>query len=724
MADPIATATVKIVGDTRTLTTDIEAAGTKIETAFTDAAREADSELKKIGGSDVWTDIRSDASVTGESIEDDMKEAARTSNAQLDTISTKSSGVFGGMRIAMAGLGILGVKAFGDIVNEASNLSESQNAVKVTFGESADEISRLGREAATAVGLSESQFNSLAVQFSSFATTVAGEGGDVATTMDDLTTRAADFASVMNLDVADAAQLFQSGLSGEAEGLKKFGIDMSAAAVEAEALAAGIIKPGEEMTNQQAIQARYSLLMKATSKTAGDFANTSDGLANQQRILKAQMANLGAEIGTALLPILASLAGFVVDTVIPAIRTIRENFEYIIPVLAGLGFALLAYNATAITTAVSSAAAWVVAAAPFIAIGVAIAAVVAGIIWAYQNVEIFRNVVDAMWEVIKKVASFLADVFVAAWNGVSAAIQFVVEKVQAVWDRTESLRGFLAGAFALAIDYVKLQFDIWKTAIQFVIDIVQALWDKSEGVRAFIAGAFGLAIDAIKLQFDVWKAAIQFVIDVLQAVWDKGIEVKDFLVGAFTTALDGIKVAFDLVKDAVQFLIDKLDDAWDSTEDLRAILSGAFDRALDGAETALGAVKDAVGFVSDALETAIGWVQSLIDWVKKIPTPSSIIGSIKDFGPGIPGFDLAAGKIVTRPEIHRVGEAGAEAVIPLTNPGRAMELMQQSGLGEMWSRAAGGGGALLSFPGAVFQDATDADLVAQRTVTALQSISL
>ena len=40
----------------------------------------------------------------------------------------------------------------------------------------------------------------------------------------------------------------------------------------------------------------------------------------------------------------------------------------------------------------------------------------------------------------------------------------------------------------------------------------------------------------------------------------------------------------------------------------------------------------------------------------------------------------AAGGIITKPEFSMVGEAGAEAIIPLTNPTRAMELMQASGL--------------------------------------------
>jgi hypothetical protein len=207
---------------------------------------------------------------------------------------------------AVAAAGIAGVGLF-KLAGSASDLAESVNAVNVTFEDSADGIKKLGQEAARSVGLSKTEFNGLAVQFSSFAKTVAGDGGDVVHTMDELTTRAADFASVMNLDVAEAARVFQSGLAGETEPLKKFGIDLSAAAVGAYAVANGISDSAASMTEAEKVQARYGLLMQQTTQMQGDFANTADGAANQQRILKAELSNLAADIGTGVLPMFTTL---------------------------------------------------------------------------------------------------------------------------------------------------------------------------------------------------------------------------------------------------------------------------------------------------------------------------------------------------------------------------------------------------------------------------------
>lgn len=211
---------------------------------------------------------------------------------------------FGAGAVAFAGLAGAGLVK---VAMGASDLEESINAVRVTFGEAGEGILQLGRDAAKAVGLSNVEFNGLAVQFSSFAEKVAGEGGDVVKTMSEMTGRAADFASVMNIDVAQAATIFQSGLAGETEPLKKFGIDLSAAAVGAFAVANGISESTASMSEAEKVQARYGLLMEQTAKTAGDFANTSDGMANQQRILKAEFKNLSDGIGAGVLPMLTEL---------------------------------------------------------------------------------------------------------------------------------------------------------------------------------------------------------------------------------------------------------------------------------------------------------------------------------------------------------------------------------------------------------------------------------
>ena len=384
----------------------------------------------------------------------------------LDQAQTRLGKIRSGFRTALGpataiGTGLL---SLGKLASDsASDLNESANAVRVTFGAQAAAVEALSKKAATSVGLSSSEFNSMAVQFSAFTDQIGGGGAKSVQVLDDMSTRIADFASVMNLDVAQAAEKFQSGLAGETEPLRKFGIDLSAAKVQAYAYAEGIAAAGKPLTEAQKVQARYALLMKQTAKTQGDFTNTSGEAANAQRIANAQWDNARAKLGTALLPAiaavasaLAGLAGWVSDNS-TAVLTLAA-------VIGGLVIAVWAVNAaTAAWTAMQAIAAgaakvwagvqWLLNAAlaanPISLVVIAIAALVAAIVVAWNKSETFRNVVLGAWSAIK--------------SGVGAAV------------------AWLRSAIPAAFEWIKSAF------LRFTpLGIVISHWGQ---IKAFIAGA-------------------------------------------------------------------------------------------------------------------------------------------------------------------------------------------------------------------------------------------
>lgn len=254
---------------------------------------------------------------------DKTEKSQRRLNKSTIGLGLAMTGVFAGAAGAAA------ISFMKDSVKEASDLNESINAVRVTFGESAESILKLGESAAESVGLANSEFNSLAVGFSAFVEQIDRGQGNVAEVMDDLTTRVADFASVMNLDVTEAAEKFRSGLAGETEPLRKFGLDVSAASVNLKALELGLADSSSELDEQDKILARYHLIMEQTEKTAGDFANTSDDLANKQRILSKRWKDAQAAIGEAL---------------VPAVEALLEVGEDLIPVLEDMAVGLDAFD--------------------------------------------------------------------------------------------------------------------------------------------------------------------------------------------------------------------------------------------------------------------------------------------------------------------------------------------------------------------------------------------
>ena len=240
----------------------------------------------------------------------------------------------------VAGAGIAFTNFTKSAVSEASNLEESLNAVNVAFGSSAAGILKFGESSATALGVSQVEFNNAAVRFSAFAERIVGAGNDASGFIADVSTRATDFASVFNIDVKEALGVFQSGLAGEAEPLKRFGINLLDSEVKAFAMANGIGEVGRELTETEKVQARYGLLMEATAKTQGDFANTSDGLANGMRILQATIKNTQAEVGNALLPALQALVPAITPLVQTLAPLLTRVFESLAPLIVQLAESL------------------------------------------------------------------------------------------------------------------------------------------------------------------------------------------------------------------------------------------------------------------------------------------------------------------------------------------------------------------------------------------------
>lgn len=182
------------------------------------------------------------------------------------------------------------------------------NAVNVSFGASSKQILDWGQNNAASFGLSQRAFNQFAVPLGAVMKNVGLDMNTVSDHTIGLTERAADMASVFNTDVSEALEAIQAGLRGEADPLERFGVGLSAAAVEAKALADTGKDSAKALTDQEKMLARVALIMEQTSQVQGDFANTSGEAANAQRIATAEMENAKAVIGQSLLPVMAALA--------------------------------------------------------------------------------------------------------------------------------------------------------------------------------------------------------------------------------------------------------------------------------------------------------------------------------------------------------------------------------------------------------------------------------
>lgn len=188
-------------------------------------------------------------------------------------------------------------------IDAASDLEESVSKVGVLFGDNADEIEQWADSAATSMGMSKRSALDAAGSFGAMFDAmglIPEQSVEMSMTLTEL---AGDLASFHNADPTDMLTNLRSALAGEVEPLRKFGVNISAAAVEAKALQMGLADANGEITESEKVQARYQLILEQTSSAQGDFLRTADGLANSQRTLTAQWEDARAELGQQLLPI-------------------------------------------------------------------------------------------------------------------------------------------------------------------------------------------------------------------------------------------------------------------------------------------------------------------------------------------------------------------------------------------------------------------------------------
>jgi hypothetical protein len=213
---------------------------------------------------------------------------------------------------AAVGMGAIGA-GIGVAIGKASDLNETISKVGVIFGEAGDDVKKFAKDAAVSLGQSNQQALDAAATFGIFGKSAGLAGSDLSKFSTDFVSLAADLSSFNNTSPETAINAIGSALRGESEPLRAFGVLLNDATLKEAALALGIYDGNGALTAQQKILAAQKVIYEQTTDAQGDFARTSDGLANSQKILKAQLADTVTEIGAFFLPIAVKAVGFLND---------------------------------------------------------------------------------------------------------------------------------------------------------------------------------------------------------------------------------------------------------------------------------------------------------------------------------------------------------------------------------------------------------------------------
>jgi hypothetical protein len=198
-------------------------------------------------------------------------------------------------------------------VKAASDLNEEISKSRQVFGASSAAVESWARTTAQGIGISRTEALRATGTFGNLFRVIDIAPEKAAEMSRGLVQLAADLASFNNANPSDVLLALRSGLIGEAEPLRRYGVLLSEARVQQVALANTGKTNVKTLTDQEKALARYQIILSDTASAQGDFKRTSEGLANQTRILKANLNDLAASMGTTFLPAVNAAIGAVND---------------------------------------------------------------------------------------------------------------------------------------------------------------------------------------------------------------------------------------------------------------------------------------------------------------------------------------------------------------------------------------------------------------------------
>ncbi|MDE7361059.1 MAG: phage tail tape measure protein, partial [Oscillospiraceae bacterium] len=193
-------------------------------------------------------------------------------------------------------------------IDAASDLAEAQNVVDTAFGDMSYKMEQFAATALETYGISELTAKNMGSTYMAMAKGM-GVATDAASDMAvTLTGRLSDIMSFYNKTQSEVDTIGRALITGETEPLKAIGVVMTQTNLSAYAMAQGFAKTYDEMSSNEQLLVRYKYFLEQTALAQDDFAKTSEGWANQTRLLSERinefMTNLGSIIMNVLTPAL------------------------------------------------------------------------------------------------------------------------------------------------------------------------------------------------------------------------------------------------------------------------------------------------------------------------------------------------------------------------------------------------------------------------------------
>lgn len=270
---------------------------------------------------------------------------------------------------------------------------------------------------------------------------------------------------------------------------------------------------------------------------------------------------------------------------------------------------------------------------PFIAIAVAIAALVAGLIYAYKHCEKFRNIVDKAFKVLAKtfesfmkVATKVWDVikkaFQVAWNTViNPIIKWIGQKIQGLKEPFNKFKNGCINIFKSVWTIIKTVWDVFWAVFEPVFKVA---WE-------VLSTVFKVVFDTISTIFKTTWEVIKTAWNVFWAIFEPVFKVAwEVLKVAFETTFNVIKTIFTTVWNSIKIVFETIIGVIKGIWDIFAgVFTGDWDRVWTGVKGIFSSIWNGIKGLFGTL------LNGMWDLAKSIFT--GLVSSVKSIFGDIPG---------------------------------------------------------------------------------------
>lgn len=439
-----------------------------------------------------------------------------------------------GKAFAIAGAAVAGAKVVDFLkgsIEQASNLAETQTKVNQIFGkDGVAAVNQFASRGAKALGQTKLEVLDAASSFGIFGKAAGLTGKDLAEFSTGFSTLSTDLASFFNTDPSQAAEAIGAALRGESEPIRQYGVLLNDATLRARAFRLGLVKTTKQaLTPQQKVLAAQAEIYAQTTDAQGDFQRTSKGLANQQRILRAQFKDLQGTIGQAFLPTATKVVTF--------LNNLGPAFEKVRPFLQPVADSLRSFGD--------------------------------GGGKAGERLQQFQATLSTVFASVKSIFSSTVSIVTSLWNTFGATLTAAANRaLESILNIVRGGFKVLAGVFKVVAALLKGDWSgVWEGLKQIAAGALLLLKGIIQGGLNTIKTVFGLAGDALGA---LMKAAWEGIKNAARAGIDGMVDLIRGMPDRIKAAVGDLsRVLYDAGKAVLQGLIDGIEDKF---EDLKGLL--------------------------------------------------------------------------------------------------------------------------------------------------------